>query len=68
MVGAIRNPEGHRDQQLKREDAIGQILTVNLLLRKLKNDFPERFQKEKEKIQEAENSNIPNGKGELDSF
>jgi hypothetical protein len=28
-VGAIRNPEGHRDQQLSLEDAIGQVLTVN---------------------------------------
>lgn len=44
VVGAIRNPEGHRDQQLTCEDAIGQILTVNMLLRKLKADFPERFQ------------------------
>ena len=42
-IGAIRNPEGHRDQQLKLEDAIGQILTVNMLLRKLKADFPDHF-------------------------
>jgi len=43
VVGAIRNPEGHRDQQLSLEDAIGQILTVNMLLRKLKQDFPDHF-------------------------
>lgn len=43
-VGAIRNPEGHRDQQLSLEDAIGQVLTVNMLLRKLKADFPGHFQ------------------------
>ncbi len=43
VVGAIRNPEGHRDQQLKLEDAIGQVLTVNMLLRKLKADFPDHF-------------------------
>lgn len=43
VVGAIRNPEGHRDQQLKKEDAMGQILTVNLLLRKLKADYPDKF-------------------------
>jgi len=42
-VGAIRNPEGHRDQQLSLEDAIGQVLTVNMLLRKLKADFPDHF-------------------------
>jgi hypothetical protein len=42
-MGAIRNPEGHRDQQLSLEDAIGQILTVNMLLRKLKADFPDHF-------------------------
>jgi hypothetical protein len=54
VVGAIRNPEGHRDQQLKREDAIGQILTVNMLLRKLKADFPERFQKEEEENNEED--------------
>jgi hypothetical protein len=45
-VGAIRNPEGHRDQQLKLEDAVCQILTINMLLRKLKQDFPEKFRKE----------------------
>lgn len=43
VVGAIRNPEGHRDQQLSLEDAIGQVLTVNMLLRKLKVDFPDHF-------------------------
>jgi len=43
VVGAIRNPEGHRDQQLSLEDAIGQVLTVNMLLRKLKADFPDHF-------------------------
>lgn len=42
-VGAIRNPEGHRDQQLGLKDAMGQILTLNMLLRKLKADFPEHF-------------------------
>ena len=46
LIGAIRNPEGHRDQQLKLEDAIGQVLTVNMLLRKLKQDFPKKFRKE----------------------
>jgi len=44
VVGAIRTPEGHRDQQLSLEDAIGQVLTVNMLLRKLKADFPDHFQ------------------------
>lgn len=43
-VGAIRNPEGHRDQKLGLKDAIGQVLTVNMLLRKLKADFPDHFQ------------------------
>ncbi len=44
-MGAIRNPEGHRDQQLKLEDAIGQILTISMLLRKLKQDFRTSFRK-----------------------
>lgn len=45
-IGAFKNPESHRDQQLKLEDAIGQILAVNMLLRKLKQDFPDKFRKE----------------------
>jgi Protein of unknown function (Hypoth_ymh) len=51
-VGAIRNPEGHRDQQLKPEDAISQVLTINMLLRKLKQDFPENFRKGYDTISE----------------
>ncbi len=43
VVGAIRNPEGHRDQQLSLKDAIGQVFTLNMLLRKLKADFPDHF-------------------------
>lgn len=53
-VGAIRNPEGHRDQQLSLEDAIGQILTVNMLLRKLKQDFPDTFRNEEHTSSEEE--------------
>jgi hypothetical protein len=53
-IGAIRNPEGHRDQQLKLKDAIGQILTVNMLLRKLKQDFPDTFRKEEDTNSEGE--------------
>jgi hypothetical protein len=45
-IGAFRNPQAHRDQQLKLEDAIGQILTINTLLRKLKADFPDKFRQE----------------------
>jgi len=45
-IGAFKNPESHRDQQLKLEDAMGQILAVNTLLRKLKQDFPDKFRKE----------------------
>ncbi len=43
VVGAIRNPESHRDQQLSLKDAMGQVFTVNMLLRKLKADFPNHF-------------------------
>jgi Protein of unknown function (Hypoth_ymh) len=53
-MGAIRKPEGHRDQQLKLEDAIGQILTVNMLLRKLKQDFPDTFRKKEPTNREDE--------------
>lgn len=49
MVGAFRNPESHRDQQLRLEDAVGQIFTVNLLLRKLKADFPDQFRQSEHK-------------------
>jgi hypothetical protein len=45
-IGAFKNPESHRDQKLSLEDAIGQILTVSMLVRKLKQDFPEKFLKE----------------------
>ncbi len=53
-IGGIRKPEGHRDQQLKLKDAIGQILTVNMLLRKLKQDFPDKFRKEEDTNSEDE--------------
>ena len=36
-IGAFKNPESHRDQQLKVEDAVGQILAVNTCT------SPERF-------------------------
>lgn len=58
-MGAIRNPEGHRDQQLKREDAIGQILTVNMLLHKLKQDFPDAFRKEEPINSEEDEEALP---------
>lgn len=45
VIGAFKNPESHRDQQLPLYDAIIQILTINLLVRKLKADFPDQFPK-----------------------
>jgi hypothetical protein len=42
-VGALKYPQSHRDVNLSRQDAAGQIITVNLLVRKLKQDFPEKF-------------------------
>ena len=54
VVGAIRNPESHRDQQLKMEDAIGQILTVNMLLRKLKADYPDQFRAAESAMEDEE--------------
>jgi hypothetical protein len=54
VIGAFKNPESHRDQQLKLEDAIGQILAVNTLLRKLKQDFSDTFQKEEHTSSEGE--------------
>jgi hypothetical protein len=44
VLGAFKEPLNHHDQPLGLEDAIAQILTINLLLRKLKQDHPERFQ------------------------
>lgn len=54
VIGAFKNPESHRDQKLSLEDAIGQILTVNTLIRKLKQDFPEKFQNEDQTDDEEE--------------
>ncbi len=45
VIGAFKNPHSHRDQQLTLEDAITQVLAINLLLRKLKEDFPDKFPK-----------------------
>ncbi len=53
-IGAFKNPESHRDQQLQLEDAIAQILAVNMLLRKLKQDFPDTFRKEERTNSEGE--------------
>lgn len=44
-MGAFKNPQSHRDVKLSMEDAAGQILAVNLLIRKLKRDFPKSFKK-----------------------
>ena len=45
-IGAIKNPQSHRHVHLTLREAAAQILTVNLLLRKLKTDFPERFNRD----------------------
>jgi Protein of unknown function (Hypoth_ymh) len=47
-VGAFKNPQSHRDVRLNTVDAAGQLLTVNLLISKLKADFPEQFKTEDE--------------------
>jgi hypothetical protein len=59
VIGAFKNPESHRDQQLKLEDAIGQILIVNTLLRKLKQDFPDKFRKEEHTSSEEDEEALP---------
>lgn len=43
VFGAFKNPQSHRDGKLTVEDAAGQILAVNTLLRKLKTDYPDQF-------------------------
>jgi hypothetical protein len=43
VIGAFKNPHSHRNQPLTREEAIAQALTIDLLLRKLKRDYPEKF-------------------------
>jgi len=59
VIGAFKNPESHRDQQLKLEDAIGQILIINTLLRKLKQDFPDKFRKEEHTSSEEDEEALP---------
>src|SRR6266702_5575292 len=58
-MGAFKNPESHRDQQLKLEDAIGQILAVNTPLRKLRQDFPDKFRKEEHTSSEEDEEALP---------
>lgn len=43
LIGAIRNPHGHRVVETDRSVAVEQILMVDLLLRKLKDDYPDRY-------------------------
>jgi hypothetical protein len=42
-MGAFKNPQSHRDVKLSEFEATEQILAVNLLIGKLKHDFPDRF-------------------------
>lgn len=44
-IGAIKNPQSHRSVKLGFTDASEQIITLNLLLRKLKSDFPDKFKR-----------------------
>lgn len=53
-VGAFKNPQSHRDVKLGIEDAASQLLTVNLLIRKLKADFPEKFKAEDDESEDDE--------------
>lgn len=43
VIGAFKNPQSHRDEELTLQDAAGRILAVNALLSKLKQDFPDQF-------------------------
>ena len=43
VYAVFRNPEAHRDQHLTPEEAIGWIMIMNKLLRKLKQDYPDLF-------------------------
>lgn len=43
VIGAFKEPHNQREQPLTRDDALTQILTINLLLRKLKQDHPDKF-------------------------
>jgi hypothetical protein len=42
-IGAFKNPLSHRDVELSMDEATQRILTVNLLIQRLKADFPEKF-------------------------
>jgi len=55
-IGAFKNPQSHRDVKLAGSDAAAQILAVNLLIRKLKADFPEKFAKSDEAESDGEDS------------
>jgi hypothetical protein len=43
VMGAFRNPQGHREVALSAQAAVQQIVTVNMLLAKLKKDHPDLF-------------------------
>lgn len=45
VLGAFKETQSHRAEPLQLEDAIAQVLTINLLLRKLKQDYPDKFPK-----------------------
>ncbi len=47
-IGAFKTPLSHRDVNLTVGDATQRVLTVNLLIRALKSDFPEKFPKDDE--------------------
>lgn len=55
VMGAFKNPQSHRDVKLTIEDAAAQVLTVNLLIRKLRADFPDKIPTNVESV-EAEES------------
>jgi hypothetical protein len=53
-IGALRNPVVHRDVKLTVKSASTMILTVSMLLRKLKADYPEKFVKEEVEEEDSE--------------
>lgn len=50
-IGAFKNPHSHRDVKLSVQDAAGQIFAVNMLLRKLKKDHPDKFTRTKTNLE-----------------
>jgi hypothetical protein len=50
VIGALKEPHNRSEQKITEEEALEQIMTVNMLLRKLKYDYPKKFPTKDERV------------------